>query len=188
MSIPCPKCGRLYTFDGTRCCNEYCRYGSAEKPKVDFTAVRRQRFSSEGGRKAIAIWIPAWYELDPPLLEVDLTAEFAFCRTNPSSLGDNAPLVFYSGMSGEPVDVAWGTIAAIRHSQFGQIQTINTRGLDYKFLLADGKEFVVNAEETPGQLFEQREGEWAQAEMYVTDWRFTIEFSALADREPLEPR
>jgi hypothetical protein len=30
--VPCPKCGRLYVWDGTRCVNTYCRFGSAEKP------------------------------------------------------------------------------------------------------------------------------------------------------------
>jgi len=32
MSVPCPNCGRLYVWDGTRCVNKYCRLGSTEKP------------------------------------------------------------------------------------------------------------------------------------------------------------
>src|SRR4051812_17324055 len=31
--IPCPKCGRLYTWTGTRCCNPECRFGSGKEPK-----------------------------------------------------------------------------------------------------------------------------------------------------------
>ena len=31
-SIPCPKCGRLYVWNGTRCCRKDCRYGSNKKP------------------------------------------------------------------------------------------------------------------------------------------------------------
>ena len=31
--IPCPKCGRLYVWDGTRCCRKDCRYGSKKKPR-----------------------------------------------------------------------------------------------------------------------------------------------------------
>src|SRR5881227_3696693 len=31
--IPCPKCGRLYVWDGTRCCRKECRYGSNKKPR-----------------------------------------------------------------------------------------------------------------------------------------------------------
>jgi hypothetical protein len=32
-SIPCPKCGQLYVWDGTRCCRKECRYGSNKKPR-----------------------------------------------------------------------------------------------------------------------------------------------------------
>jgi len=32
MPIPCPKCGRLYVWDGTRCVNKFCRFGSTEEP------------------------------------------------------------------------------------------------------------------------------------------------------------
>lgn len=28
MGVPCPNCGRLYTWDGERCCNRYCRLGA----------------------------------------------------------------------------------------------------------------------------------------------------------------
>ncbi len=31
--IPCPKCGRLYVWTGTRCCHKACRYGSNKKPR-----------------------------------------------------------------------------------------------------------------------------------------------------------
>jgi hypothetical protein len=31
--IPCPKCGRLYVWNGTRCCCKDCRYGSKLKPR-----------------------------------------------------------------------------------------------------------------------------------------------------------
>jgi hypothetical protein len=30
--VPCPKCGRLFVWDGTRCVNRKCRLGSAQKP------------------------------------------------------------------------------------------------------------------------------------------------------------
>ncbi len=188
MSIPCLKCGRLYTFDGKRCCNKYCRYGSDQKPKIDFKAVRHQRFLSDGGRKAIAVWVPAWYELDPPMLEVGLTAEFSFCRDVSQGLLGNEPLVFYTGLAGGQIDIAWGTIAAIHHADFGSIRTISARGLDYTIVLENGKQFIVNAEENPGQLYEQHEQEWTESALAISDWRFTVEFSALAEGEPAEPR
>jgi hypothetical protein len=31
-SVPCPKCGRLYVWTGSRCCDKRCRYGSGKKP------------------------------------------------------------------------------------------------------------------------------------------------------------
>jgi hypothetical protein len=32
-SIPCPKCGRPYVWDGERCCRKECRFGSGKKPR-----------------------------------------------------------------------------------------------------------------------------------------------------------
>jgi hypothetical protein len=32
-SIPCPKCGRLYVWTGTRCCHKDCRFGANKKPR-----------------------------------------------------------------------------------------------------------------------------------------------------------
>jgi hypothetical protein len=29
---PCPKCGRLFVWDGTRCVHQQCRFGSTQKP------------------------------------------------------------------------------------------------------------------------------------------------------------
>jgi hypothetical protein len=188
VSIPCPKCGRLCTFDGTRCCNKYCRYGSNLKPEIDFKAVRHQRFLSQGGREAEAIWVPAWYELDPPPLEVGLTAEFAFCRDASDGILGQKPLTFYTGFAEGEIDLAWGTIAAIRHADFGSIRKISTRGLDYTIELEDGRQYSVNAEESPGELYERRERDWSEAVIAISDWRFTVAFSSLAEREPAEPR
>jgi hypothetical protein len=186
MSSPCPKCGRLYTWDGSRCCNKYCRHGSTKKPKIDFRKVRHQKFLAEGGRPATAAWIPYWYELDPPCLEIRLTAEFTFWRQIPDQLSGPEPLVLYCGLGGEEVDVAWGTIADIWHPDFGSILSLNMRGLDYKITTADGKELAINAEENPGKLYERRADEWSESELIVRSWRFTIEFAALAEREPLQ--
>jgi hypothetical protein len=33
--IPCPKCGRLYVWDGTRCSHKQCRFGSGKNPIPD---------------------------------------------------------------------------------------------------------------------------------------------------------
>jgi hypothetical protein len=186
MAIPCPKCGRLYTFDGNRCCNKYCRFGSTNAPKIDFKAVRRERFLTEGGLPAVAAWVPVWYELDPPLLEVGLTEQFVFWRIVPDHLRGEEPLVLYTGLRGQLMDVAWGTVSAIYQPELGAIRSVNTRGLDYNFLLVNGEHLVVDAEEAPGQFLEQREEKWIKSERKVYSWRFTVEFSALAKRVPAE--
>lgn len=122
------------------------------------------------------------------MLEVGLTAEFAFCREISDGLHGPESLVFYTGLSGGQFDVAWGTIAAIHHADFGSIRTISARGLDYTIVLDNGKQLIVNAEENPGQLYEQHGEEWIEAALAISKWRFTVEFSALAEREPAEPR
>src|SRR5512140_845478 len=32
VSISCPRCGRLYVWDGKRCCRQDCRHGSGVDP------------------------------------------------------------------------------------------------------------------------------------------------------------
>lgn len=39
MNAPCPQCGRLYTWDGSRCCNRYCRFGADLQAELE---VRRK--------------------------------------------------------------------------------------------------------------------------------------------------
>ena len=34
MNAPCPQCGRLYTWDGARCRNRYCRLGTDLQPEA----------------------------------------------------------------------------------------------------------------------------------------------------------
>jgi hypothetical protein len=164
----------LFTWDGTRCRNRFCRYGSDEPPEIDTTAVRRERFLSEGGRPAVAAWVPGWYELDPPL-EVGQTDEFAFWRVVPDHLRGPEPLVLYNTLwHPEDAVVAHGTIAAIRHPELGAVRKVDTRGLDYTITLADGTELRVEAEETPGVCYERR----------VTDWRFVVVFESLSEPQP----
>ena len=133
MSVQCPKCGRLFTWDGTRCRNRFCRYGSDEVPEIDPATVGRERFLYEGGRPAVAAWVPGWYELDPPL-EVGLTL-----------------------WRSQDAVIAHGTIAGIRHQDLGEVRKVDTRGLDYTISLADGSELLVEAEETPGVCYQRRD-------------------------------
>jgi hypothetical protein len=131
-----------------------------------------------------AEWIPGWYELGP-MLEVRMTADFAFWRTPSVHILGPQPLVLYNSLwHPEQALVAWGTVTAIRHADLGDIQSVNTRGLDYTITLADGRQLVVNAEEEPGRVCGWVHGESPLP--HIVDWRFVVEFSALADRVPAQ--
>src|SRR5437868_13313909 len=75
MPTPCPKCGRLYTWTGTRCCNRECRYGSGLEP-IDPTPrlqAEAQRAVEDEARRLGICWLhriplqtgeaPLWYGL-----------------------------------------------------------------------------------------------------------------------------
>jgi hypothetical protein len=119
-----------------------------------------------------AQWRPGWYELDQSI-EVGLRAEFGF-------LEDEEPLVFHNTLW-EPnrALAAIGTIAGITHAQLGPLRKVDARGLDYTFVLEDGRELIVNAEEEPGKLHERLEGQWQPAPFQTEDWTLNVEFAEL---------
>lgn len=80
----------------------------------------------------------------------------------------------------EDAVVAFGTISKIRHPELGRVRRVDATGLDYTIILDDGTELFVNAEEEPGRLWE-RTGRTVRE---VSDWRFVVEFSALAELMP----
>lgn len=129
-------------------------------------------------------WVPGWYELDPPL-EVGLSGEFAFWRVIPEHLRGPESLVLYNDLwHPEDAVVASGTIAAIRHSDLGEVRKVDTRGLDYTITLADGSELLVNAEEEPGNLHERDGDQWQASSRSVCDWRFVVVFESLSEPRP----
>ena len=91
-------------------------------------------------------------------------------------------LVLYNTLC-QPEDtvVASGTITSIRHSELGQVQKVDTRGLDYTITLTDGTKLLVNAEEEPGRLYERGEGGWVVSRRVVSNWRFVVEFESLSE-------
>src|SRR5262249_13748015 len=117
-----------------------------------------------------AVWIPGWYELDPPL-EVGLTDDFAFWRLAPDYLCEQEPLVLYNTLwHPEDALIARGTIAGICHPDLGAIRKVDTRGLDYTIILADNTELLVNAEEQPGKLFERDGSQWIESARVIDNW------------------
>jgi hypothetical protein len=119
----------------------------------------------------LAIWFPFWYELDQSL-EVGTEKEFAFFRVAPPHVPIGSLPVFFFGL-GEKKDyyLARKRIIAIRHPLLGDIQEIQARGLCYKFILSDGRELNVEAEESPGVVY--------GFDKDITDWRIYVEMESL---------
>jgi hypothetical protein len=130
-------------------------------------------------------WVPGWYELDQPLA-VGLTDWFTFWRFVPDNLRGPERLVLYNTL-GDPGEVlfARGTIAAIWHPDLGAILRVDTRGLVYTIYLADGTRLGVEAEESPGELYEWRGSRWEASSRLVKDWRFVVEFESIDSLHPL---
>ncbi len=128
-----------------------------------------------------AAWIPGWYELDPQL-EIGLEGEFIFFRNVPDHLKGPEELVLYNSLfSPNEMMFATGRITAIRHPELGVIRKVDTRGLDYTITSSDGTMLIVNAEENPGNIFENDQGRWVESQRQVTSWRFCIEFDNLSE-------
>jgi len=134
-------------------------------------------------RTRAAEWRPGWYELDQPI-EEGLSAEFAFFSPEQAE-EPNGVLLFYNTLWNRAKAVsARGVIAKISHPVLGALISVDTRGLDYTFVLKDGRRLVVNAEEKPGTISELIGGNWATSDEQVPDWTLAVEF---ADLGPLLP-
>lgn len=96
-------------------------------------------------RTFTAIWQAAWYELDQPI-KVGLVDEFWF-------VNEKGQKKFFVGTTNkDDVEKINGEILSINHKYLGDISEIDTNGLTYKFVLASGKEVIIEAEETPGEI------------------------------------
>jgi len=104
------------------------------------------------------IWEAGWYELDQPV-KVGETQKFLLWK------GENK---FYNTLlhDGDYEELK-GTIISISHPILGDLNEIDTEGLDYTFILSNGEKIIVNAEEEPGKTFDRKD-------MSVNDWKFTV--------------
>ncbi|AAN57427.1 hypothetical protein HRJ35_01170 [Shewanella oneidensis MR-1] len=121
-----------------------------------------------------ALWIPAWYELDPSIV-VGVTEEFVFHKP-----ATNEALRFYSGAKETEVVKATGEIASIHHQVLGDIDSVDAQGLDYTIVLKDGRRLLVNAEEEPGLIYEWVDDSWQPSEMVIQDWQLEVKFASLS--------
>lgn len=115
-----------------------------------------------------AIWIPAWYELDQSVVLNDRDIFFFEMSAN--------PLRFSNFAGDQPVFEAEATVVGIRHEVFGELRAILAEGLDYALIRTDGTRIRVEAEETPGLVYET--GETLEPAQFLID---------LADVVPLPP-
>ncbi len=124
------------------------------------------------------LWIPGWYELDQGL-EVGLLDTFAFWRTTPERFNAPNSLVFFNTLGREhDIVKAFCRIKTIYHAELGDVQKIDTCGLDYTITLTSGTQFKVNAEEKPGQLVEKSGETWINSSR-ITEWQFVVEMEGM---------
>jgi hypothetical protein len=122
-----------------------------------------------------ALWVPAWHELDQPLA-LGVRERFSFFKTPPESYsqfgGDE--FVFFNQLLTEGnCEVRVATIVSIEHPTLGPLQRIETEGLDYIFVRADGGEILVNAEEEPGVSYEPS--------LSATDWSVRVQLADVSE-------
>ncbi|NUO47998.1 MAG: hypothetical protein HOV80_03990 [Polyangiaceae bacterium] len=126
-----------------------------------------------------AEWRPGWYELDQSL-EVGVTAELAFFLRPQNSAPEDSLLFYNTLWSPKDAMIATGTVSRITHPKLGEIQKVDCRGLDYIFVLPDGHEFVVNAEEEPGRLYEKTTDGWSPSAAQMDSWTLEVELTDLS--------
>lgn len=106
-----------------------------------------------------AVWTPSWYELDQTIA-VGMEGKFWFFQDKPSNDSadkalDEVELVFFNQLDSDSnSEVRFAHVEEIVHDILGPLQRVDTDGLDYVFALANGEEVVVNAEEEPGQTYD----------------------------------
>ncbi|MCA9070952.1 MAG: hypothetical protein KDA84_18625 [Planctomycetaceae bacterium] len=113
-----------------------------------------------------AIWFPCWYELDQSI-EVDHVNDFDFFVNTPDELKDGDRLVFYCGSWREGASFTRrAKVLSIQNKHFGAVRKIDTVGLDYTIVFPDGREQKIEAEESPGLVYD-----WPEP---ISDWRFYV--------------
>ncbi len=111
----------------------------------------------------IVKWKPGWYELDQSLVVGD-TDLFYLSKDN---------LYFASGLlsSGSYDHEVKAKILKITHPELGAIRGIITIGLDYSIYLNDGETILVNAEESPGKIYDPK--------YIVSEWEFDVHLNII---------
>ena len=136
---------------------------------------RRSRLNAKdvGCPRLLAFYKLRFYELDQAI-SVGATDSFVFFVDPHFSRAPTSPpcpdmvLVFANTLlSASPTVAFRGTIASIFHPQLGAVQSIDTRGFDYRITLLTGEVVEVDAEEHAGTMH--------GAPSRVIDWSFLVD-------------
>ena len=115
-----------------------------------------------------ALWSPGWYKLDQSLI-VGQRQKFWFFAKPPSD--DDQPFVdfmFFNQMTTSAnAQIRYAVVRDIEHAELGPLQRVDTEGLDYIFYPVDGTGYVVNAEEKPGAIYDEKE-------LVINDWSVIV--------------
>ena len=115
-------------------------------------------------RHCWARWTPNWHQLDQPLALGDRRG---FYFHEDASIDETGELRFYHELeSGADAQRREATVEAIEHPQLGEILRVDTEGLDYIIYPADGAEWVVDADQQPGQV--------SQGDRSIANWELRV--------------
>lgn len=125
-----------------------------------------------------ALWAPGWYELDQAV-SVGQQERFWFYRRPPADFPEveSYNFVFFNQLT--PVvncQVRTARVIAIDHAHLGPLERIETEGLDYTYVKPDGTRILVNAEEDPGAVFDDRHGLTG-----IDDWSVSVLLAEVSD-------
>ena len=105
-----------------------------------------------------ATWIPGWYELDQTL-SLGERQKVWFFQTPPDEVAVDGPtpdFIFFNQLdSTTNCQVRFAKVVEMIHPELGPLTKIDTDGCDYIFFPVDGEEVVVNAEEDPGNAYDE---------------------------------
>ena len=124
----------------------------------------------------LALWKPAWHERDQSLV-IGQQQRIWFCRTSVPSTdvdGNSVSLTLYN-QSVEPQtrELRFATIVHLKNDVLGELKRVDADGLDYTFETASGVEWIVNAEEEPGVIYD--------SDLRVADWSVWLTLSDVSD-------
>ncbi len=142
----------------------------------------------EPGFVTRAIWRPAWHRLDQSLKTGQAGRFWFFVSPRPAEgpvnlvgavdpLAEAGPaLQFFNRTvsARHAPEVRSGTVISIVHPQLGPLTSVDTSGLDYRFVTAAGTELSVNAEEETGTVCDA-------PDLMVSDWSVEVLLHGLSD-------